>query len=395
MEESIQLKSEGANIMGNKDTNNEEQLEEVIEEEIEKRLGETSVEDEAAKDSTVAPVQYDISSYGADYDVEGLVNRLKRKDIKIPEFQRQYIWTIREASKFIESLLLGLPVPAIFLVREKNSNKMSVIDGQQRLKTLEYFYNGVFNPKEDEKKHQVFELVGVQNKFEGKTIEDLDENDKTKLNDSLIHAIIVKQESPKDDDTSIYYIFDRLNSKGRRLTPQEIRTAVYHGGFIDLLKDLNKVPQWRNIYGKPSNRLKDQELILRFLAMYYNDYSLYTKPMAEFLNKFLEKNRDPSDDFQTRIRETFTKTIDIIWNSIGKRAFRPLNSINAAVFDSIMLGVALRNKNDKPINTDALKIAYDSLLKDEDYLKLISQSTSDENTLKARMQKTVEVFSGV
>ncbi len=138
-----------------KETNNEEQLEEEIEEEIEKRLGETTVEDEAAKDSTVAPVQYDISSYGADYDVEGLVNRLKRKDIKIPEFQRQYIWTIREASKFIESLLLGLPVPAIFLVREKNSNKMSVIDGQQRLKTLEYFYNGVFNPKEDEKKHQV------------------------------------------------------------------------------------------------------------------------------------------------------------------------------------------------------------------------------------------------
>ena len=91
------------------------------------------------------PIQYEISSYGADYDVEGLVKRLERDDLLIPPFQRNYVWKLKEASRFIESLLLGLPVPGVFLVREQDSNKLLVIDGQQRLKTLQFFYNGIFN----------------------------------------------------------------------------------------------------------------------------------------------------------------------------------------------------------------------------------------------------------
>src|SRR4051794_22550132 len=100
------------------------------------------VDDETEQDETVAPIQYNISSYGAAYDVEGLVKRLGRNDILVPTFQRNYIWNIREASRFIESLLLGLPVPGIFLVREQLTNKLLVIDGQQRLKTLQFFFDG-------------------------------------------------------------------------------------------------------------------------------------------------------------------------------------------------------------------------------------------------------------
>ncbi len=271
---------------------------------------EPQVEDDAANDNVVPPIQYEISSYGADYDVEGIIKRLERDDLLIPPFQRNYVWNMKEASRFIESLLLGLPVPGVFLVREQDSNKLLVIDGQQRLKTLQFFYSGYFNPQKGEKKRQVFQLVNVQKKFEGLTYNTLEESDRIKLNDALIHATIIKQESPKNDDTSIYQIFDRLNSEGRLLNPQEIRSAVDHGAFIDLIKELNEHVSWRSIYGAKNNRLKDQELILRFLALFF-DKDKYQRPMGDFLNAFSRKHRKAPGDFLKQARILFTDTIDI------------------------------------------------------------------------------------
>jgi uncharacterized protein with ParB-like and HNH nuclease domain len=353
------------------------------------------VTDEAENESVIPPIQYDISSYGADYDVEGIVKRLERGDILIPPFQRNYVWTQKDASRFIESLLLGLPVPGIFLAREPDSNKLLVLDGQQRLKTLQFFYDGFFNPLEESKKQQVFRLINVQPKFEGLTYATLGEQDRVKLNDSLIHATIIKQESPQDDnDTSVYYIFDRLNSTGRRLTPQEIRTAIDHGALIELIKDLNEYESWRKIYGKKNTRLKDQELILRFLALYFDGNS-YERPMNEFLNKFSSKRRQADDQFLNESRKLFTNTIDVIWQSIGKKAFRPISTINAAAFDSIMVGLARRINKGSVENYEKVKAAYDELLADPEYSKLISQSTSDESNVASRLNKAIEKFDGI
>ena len=103
------------------------------------------LEGEISPDDEVVPlVSYDVTSYGSDPEVEGLVGRLRRGDIIIPPFQRDYVWRQPEASKFIESLLLGLPVPGVFFATDPNTNKQLVIDGQQRLKTLLFFYDGFF-----------------------------------------------------------------------------------------------------------------------------------------------------------------------------------------------------------------------------------------------------------
>jgi hypothetical protein len=210
----------------------------------------------------------------------------------------------------------------------------------------------------------------------------------------LIHAIIVKQESPQDNNTSVYHIFDRLNSEGRRLTPQEIRTAIDHGNFIDLIKELNEYGNWRDIYGKKSSRLKDQELILRFLAFYFSSDE-YEKPMHEFLNKFSQKHRKADDKFLTESRKIFISTIDVVQQSIGKKAFRPVAGINAAVFDSVMAGLA-RRLNKMPIGDyERVKKAYDELLNDPEYIRLVSQSTSDESNVSARLKKTTEKFNGI
>ena len=195
-------------------------------------ISEDAVIDETDCDQTVAPVQYEITSYGADIDTEGFVNRLRRQDVYIPPFQRDYVWSLTEASRFIESLLLGLPIPGVFLARERDSKRLLVIDGQQRLKTLQFFFDGYFNPQPDARRNRVFELQGVQDQFKGKTYETLGDEERITLNDSIIHATIVKQDSPEGDQSSVYHIFERLNASGRKLSPQQIRVAIYHGFSI-------------------------------------------------------------------------------------------------------------------------------------------------------------------
>jgi len=220
----------------------------------------TDIHDNTGDTKLVVPLKYDITSYGADFLVDGLVRRLRAQDIFVPHFQRKYVWSHRQASRFIESLLLGLPVPGIFLSKDFDTEKLFVIDGQQRLTTLRYFYDGIFEATGRE-----FSIRGVQEQYEGMTYRTLREEDRRRLDDSIIHATIVRQDTPPEDDSSIYYIFERINTGGTPLSPQEIRASVYHGPFIDLLKELNSNEHWRDIFGPIHKRMKDQELILRFL----------------------------------------------------------------------------------------------------------------------------------
>ena len=129
------------------------------------------VQDDAEGDGVVPAVRYEISSYGIDFDVKGLVERLKQEKVYVPEFQRSFVWRLPDSSRFIESLLLGFPVPGIFLAKDLDSQKLFVIDGQQRLKSLQYFYAGVFRPDPGRHFQRTFRLTHVQKQFEGKRYE--------------------------------------------------------------------------------------------------------------------------------------------------------------------------------------------------------------------------------
>jgi uncharacterized protein with ParB-like and HNH nuclease domain len=229
-----------------------------------------------------SPAIYGISSYGADYTVDLLVKRMRSEAYVVPPFQRSYVWPLRKASRFIESLLLGLPVPGIFLYKESGTGNHLIVDGQQRLKTLQFFYDGHFGERK-------FRLKDVQDRWLEKTIDDLSAVDRQQLDDAIIHTIIFSQESPPENNSSIYHVFERLNTGATPLTPQEIRHCINHGDFTNLLEELNDNLEWREIYGNKNRRLKDRELILRFLALYY-DNSKYERPMSEFLNGFMSKH---------------------------------------------------------------------------------------------------------
>jgi hypothetical protein len=144
------------------------------------------VEDDSTND-TENIVRFNISSYGADYTVDSLVKRLQTGAFFVPPFQRAYVWNQNQASRFIESLLLGLPVPGIFLYKEPATNKHLIVDGQQRLKTIQFFYDGTFLEKR-------FRLTNVSKQWAGKTYDDLEEPDRQKLEDSIVHATIFQQD---------------------------------------------------------------------------------------------------------------------------------------------------------------------------------------------------------
>ncbi len=350
--------------------------------------------DDAERDDLVPYVRYEIASYGWDPDVEGLVRRLRREEIFIPEFQRQYVWKQPAASRFIESLLLGLPVPGVFLATDAE-NKQLVIDGQQRLKTLQFFYDGFFNPKPGDLRQRVFNLVKVQDRFEGRTYNTLEELDRRRLDNSIIPATIIKQQSPAEDNTSIFHIFERLNSGGQKLAPQEIRSAIYHGLLVAELHLLNTHPTWRLIFGKPSDRLKDVELILRFLALYY-DEAKYSRPMSEFLNKFSGRNKNPPRLFLEEAAHIFRTTIDSVHGALGSSAFRPVRSLNAAVFDAVMVGLARRlAKPERVPPPAAVKSSYESLLGNHSFIEKTARSTADDAFLHSRIETATSVFSEI
>ena len=287
-------------------------------------------------DETVDPARYSITGYGADFDVEGLVRRLNRGDIEIPEFQRVFVWNQKRASRFIESLLLGLPVPGIFLYRDKGSRILRVIDGQQRLETLRYFFCGIFGES-----GAAFKLTGVQERFAGLTYESLPAEDRRRLNDSIIHASVIQQEAPDDDGSSQFAIFERLNTTSTPLSPQEIRAAIYRGDLNDLLSELNKCVDWRMLIGKPNRRKRDQELILRFLALYF-DANDYRPTMKGFLNKHMKSNQNLEKHSAQTIRDLFHSTIGTIIEKLDRNAFRPERAVNAALLDALMVGIARR-----------------------------------------------------
>lgn len=350
-------------------------------EEYEDEVIENTDDEEEALDVA----EYKITSFGIDYDVEGIVRRLKKGTIKPAKYQRAFVWPIRRASKFIESLLLNLPIPGIFLYREHDSSKQMVIDGQQRLETLKRFYEGTFDRRE-------FALTGVRKRFEGLTYGDLTNEQSANLDDSIIHATIIKQDEPDDGGTSQYEIFQRLNANATPLSAQEIRAASFRGPFCDLLVELNENEAWRRLFGRKHRRRRDEELILRFFALYF-DSDDYKRPMKGFMNDFMKSNRHLKQHPRELLEPLFVDTISTVANRLGPRAFKPTRSVNASLFDSLMVGIGRRLEKGS-INSD-IKAKYDNLLRDDEFRTAIGYRTSDLQRVNTRIRLATATFADV
>ncbi|HEY5286047.1 MAG TPA: DUF262 domain-containing protein [Solirubrobacteraceae bacterium] len=339
-----------------------------------------------------------ISYFGSDFDVHGLVRRLGQDDIIVPAFdptfepdgeiqgfQRGFVWRRYQMDRFVESLLLGYPIPGIFLVQQPD-RKLLVLDGQQRLRTLQQFYAGAFYNGEE------FVLETVADAFKGLSYGGLAEEDRRALDNTFIHATIVKYDSDAGGERAVYQLFERLNTGGTNLYPQEIRVALYRGPLVDFVRDLNSDPNWRSLYGPTSGRLKDQELILRFLA-FYTESAQYERPLKGFLNDFLSRHRDLNGLDAPALQERFAETCAVVQGALGRAAFRIQTQVNAALVDSIMVGVARRLEHGPINDLDSMRKAFSSLLEDSEFVSAIARATADEDRVARRISKATAAFA--
>jgi hypothetical protein len=348
-------------------------------------------------DQESSPASFEVVTYPADFTLEVLVGKLKAQgsqppEIQIPGFQRKFVWTQVQASKLIESFLLGLPVPAIFMYTDKENIQM-VVDGQQRLKSVAYFFEGYFGP-EDRGSRPVFRLIGLNENspYLNKTCNDLETNDPIvyrKLKDAVLRAFIIKQLNPKDN-TSVFHVFERLNTGGTFLKGQEIRNCVYAGEFNILLNSLNLTQSWRKVFGKTlDKRQRDVELILRFLALLHDSQN-YEKPMKDFLSDFMKLHQHAKPNVLTTYGKLFEATAEKVVESLGPKPFHVRTGLNAAVFDSVFVAFA---ENLSKVPSDIQK-RFETLKKNGDYQLQTSSATTDREAVAGRLKLARTILFG-
>lgn len=342
-----------------------------------------------------------VSYTGSDFDVEGLVRRLGRKDIVIPtfghsedaedtddletgRFQRHFVWRRPQMDRFIESLLLGYPIPGIFLVQQADRRYL-VLDGQQRLRTLEDFYGGVHRGR-------LFELKAVGDRFKGLTYATLAAEQKRILDNTFIQATIVRTDGTPESLDAVYQVFERLNSGGTQLTAHEIRVALYAGRFVEFLQEMNSSPDWRALYGKPQRRLRDQELILRIVALYLSP-ATYKRPLKKYLNDFVADHRELQNLPVDTLRHRIESAARLLRTGPGPTALRlGKGQVNAALTEAVFVGLMKRLDTGAP-TAEGIEAALGAMLTSDGFISSVSRATADEESVRTRLSVSTHAFA--
>ena len=335
-----------------------------------------STEIDPSEEALAAP-KYEIFSYPADTTLKGYKEQWDKGQLVVPDFQREYIWDQVRASKLIESFLLGLPVPPVFLYRSADKKAFLVVDGQQRIRSAVDFQKGLFGEKK-------FRLKGVDEKWDGKTFAELDDADQFQLENAVLRAIVIQQTNPKDQ-ASIFHIFERLNTGGVRLNPMEVRNCVSYSNFLKDIRKTNTNEAWRKIIGLdlPDKRFKDVELVLRVLAL-ADKYENYEKPMKGFLNNYTAAMAETTAEKYLPALKDFAASAEFVLANLGEKPFHLRGRLNFSLLDAVLVSV-MRNKKPKDF-----KKKFESLLQDPDFEASFTYNTSDESVLKFRIAKALK-----
>ena len=356
----------------------------------------SEIDDDYSDDSL-----FNISSWGADLSFRELISMYEEDELVKPELQRKYVWDKVEASRFIESILLGLPVPSIFLA-QSGSQKL-IVDGYQRIMTVYDYMRGIFSA--DQKVFRLSNSEKINARWRNKAFSELSTDDQRKIKSTTIHAIIFEQKKLENDDTSLYQVFERINTSGRTLTPQEIRNCVYQGSFNTMLFEINENKTWRKLFGteESDSRMRDLEYILRFFTMKTGDI-LDTESkqisLKKALNDFMKTHKEDSPTDIQRFKEEFDTTVQLVYDHIGKDAFRNYTrgkfskKFHPAIFDAIMVAVFLLHKQGIPLD-DVSEEKHIALLENPGFKEATSRRTTDIENIWKRIFLVGEMLFGV
>jgi uncharacterized protein with ParB-like and HNH nuclease domain len=388
-------------------------------EELENRENALYEGDDNSQEQDISFTEYDISVSPNDFNISTIDSFVNQGIFEIPGFQRNYVWDIKRASKLIESLLIGIPIPQLFLY-EQGKNNFLVIDGQQRLLTT-YFFKKKRFPKEDKRTElrKIFKDNNIfpeniladnnyfsdfnlklpettpdkPNKFNKLNYHTLLEEDRRTFDLRTIRNIIIKQNTPDDGDSVIFEIFNRLNSGGVNLKPQEIRTSLYHSKFYEMLYRINLNEDWRKLTPKPTPDLnmKDVEIILRGFAMLVNHNS-YRPSLIKFLNGFSAQAKRFSEE-EIQYFEKLFKTFVAEVVSISPKLFFNNDRFNIAIYESIFVALTEKAYKAKTLSIKTTDVGKVKRLKaDSDFIRASQQSTASTINLQLRINKAEELL---
>ena len=346
---------------------------------------------EKAKERTV-------KTQNIEYDLETLVKKINRSIIRLsPEYQRKHRWSDEYSSRLIESLILNIPVPLIYISQDVDVDtevedgvaRYSVIDGQQRLTAI---FNFITNQLQLEGLEVLGELNGLKyNQLPPFLIRRLEERTIRCLRiDSTI------------DSQVKYDIFERLNSGSVELEPQELRNAVCRGPFKTLIKRLAKNELFISTTKLSETRIKkmeDEELVLRYFALSYNNgFISYKSSFKNFLTQKMTAFNDFDTESLNLLEQDFIRTFQLIYD-LGEDfpfakfkndngSLEMMSRFNAAVYDSLAISIS---KIDNPQLVTIER--FRELFFDESFFRSVEGSTNDASKIQLRIHKAIEAFS--
>lgn len=323
--------------------------------------------------------------------LDNLIERIFHNEINMnTDFQRSPdLWSNQKMSRLIESILIRFPLPAFYFDASEDNNWL-IVDGLQRLSAIRKF---VIDKQ--------LRLIGLEflTDLNGMNFDQLHRTYQRRIKECPVTIYMIKPGTPEDVK---YSIFRRINTGGLTLNNQEIRNARAKPEDRELLKKLAGRTEFKSMLGDLSNRMKDQELILRFWAFYRFDYldPKIKKEIASFLDRAMDDIKNGDDNYRSEFVNCFSKAISRCYRLLGKSGFskNPTSpsSKNSSLFEVWMVSLASISEEEFNIllkKKDTFKEKTQGLLEDRDFLNSITYSTQKKDHVETRHQKVNNLIS--
>lgn len=355
-----------------------------------------------------------LSSDRMDISFGEIINLYRNNELIIrPEYQRLFRWNKNQKTDFIESLLMGIPVPPIFVAEDSNG-VWEIIDGLQRVSTFISFFgelqenltkhpttNYIDDEIENEEDISLLNKWGLEpgsiiKSLEGYTSDTLPQKYLINLKRSVCRVEILRGES---NTAMKYELFKRLNSGGSKLKPQEIRNAIYRGinpVVNELLEELSanaKFITMTALSPVKKQELYDQELVLRFVS-FLNNVGVINDNMENYLNLFMKNSVEDKDFNKKYYLDSFNSVIDILSKLDDPKIFRNHRNVFVpAYFEGISIGVA-QNKERYVTNSELLRTNIQKLKEDIKFKQFSGSASNSKSRIKNRLKRANEIFLG-
>lgn len=323
-----------------------------------------------------------------------IMNMYEKGELIIsPQFQRLFRWDNYQRTRFIESILLGIPTPPIF-VAEDNDGNWELVDGLQRISTVVSFFGLLKNDTKNN--NWTMEQGALVPELEDYRSETLSPIFLKNIKRTYCRVEIIKWDSEYD---MRYELFNRLNTGGSPLTDQEIRNCIFRGTterFNNMLEELSTNDKFRKLIALSVQKLKelyDQELVLRFIALYNSELeSIDTKNISEFMTSYMKNAvEDEKFDYEN-CSKVFMNTMEILSKLEGGIFKFGNNQFSTSLYDAITVSIAHNIEKYKEYSREDLESIISKLKTDQEFRKYVGAASSSKTRVVKRMERAFKIF---